>query len=65
MSLLGRKEGSRLVGLVLAPEGIDDPDPHIAEERAPPCCGSCPPGAYVDSRPRPTVPGTYIARANW
>jgi hypothetical protein len=31
MSLLGCKEGSRLVGLVLAPEGVDDPDPHITQ----------------------------------
>ena len=31
MSLLGREEGSRLVGLVLAPEGVDNPNPHIAE----------------------------------
>lgn len=31
MSLLGREEGSRLVELVLAPEGVDNPDPHIAE----------------------------------
>lgn len=31
MSQLGCKEGSRLVGLVLAPEGVDDPDPHIAQ----------------------------------
>ena len=31
MGLLGGEEGSLLVGLVLAPEGIDDPDPHIAQ----------------------------------
>ena len=31
MSVLGREEGSRLVGLVLAPEGVDNADPHVAQ----------------------------------
>lgn len=31
MSLLGSKEDSCLVELVLAPEGEDNPDPHIAQ----------------------------------